>query len=453
MTRICPTFTGDPTRIGSLAILSIVLALGCANDGSGGTTVIEPPNGGDSSTDWYALTSVIRNPDSDTGFVLRTQRLDGQRLDIGAALEVPGGAVVYGAGDSTIFVGQGDAPILTRYEVGIDGSLTETGRMSLANEGLSRTWWAQQQVQFASPTRAYLILSDGRVIVWNPTEMTIEETIQIPGVQRQGYEIWTSRPFARQQDEIVWTINWVNFNNEEFLGEVAFAVMDLPTGEVSVSPSVQGCGEVSRGAIAESGETVWVTSTYGAAINLIDSDRHPTPCLLRVAPGAMAFSEGVEEPNALLPEVGGLVAEVTQMRPGYAVIRAFNPDALEVEITPETQQYEISQASVWSWHWVNLDTGDTGLIPELGLTLADSYPYQVGERSVTTFPLEDFSETDLVDLTNVDSGSPETLLTAPGFIYSALEVRVDGEDGLGSESGRRMAQRIEPRGDPTFLSL
>ena len=439
-----------PTRLAAVSLLSTVLAFGCGNDGSSGTTVVPPPtnggggmNDGGTSTEWYVLTSVVLTPDSDNGFVLRTQRLDGQRLEIGDTLEVPGGAAVYGSGDATIFVGQGDAPILTRYEVGSDGSLTETGRMSFANEGFSGMWLFQEQVQFGSSTRAYVLEQD-RVVAWNPRDMTIEESFQIPGLEREGYTVSYYNDYLRRQEELVWAISWLDDANNRVLDETALAVMDLATGEVSVSPSVRGCGDMSSGAVAESGEMVFVTSSFGASVYVAsDGERGPAPCLLRVAPGATSFSGEVERPDALISGVTGVVAEIMPARPGSALIRAFDTDALE--ITPETTWIDVRSANAWSWHWLDLDTGSTAPVPELGVNPPVGLHYQLGDRAVVARFPEDFSETELIEITRVGSVPPATVLTTPGVVYSALRARLE------SEPSARMAQRIEPRGGLSLL--
>ncbi|WDF61729.1 hypothetical protein PQ462_10140 [Flavobacterium sp. KACC 22758] len=97
-------------------------------------------------------------------------------LDYKTMTEIGPGATIYSYGEHP-YVWNGTASTLTRYNVSNDMKISASDALSLAGTGVSGTFGPPA---FVSETEAYFFaLNDGKIIKFNPTSMTITETIAV----------------------------------------------------------------------------------------------------------------------------------------------------------------------------------------------------------------------------------------------------------------------------------
>jgi hypothetical protein len=160
-----------------------------ALEGTGGAPGVEldPPLGA-----LYAVPTEVYGPDfaSSTSFVPLVPSLDVERVGLDQAREWDGRASVLGI-DKWLFIASSSAPVIRRFEVLADGTLSEAGSLSFANYGVPEFFsidpWGNIPI---SPTKAYVFNgSDGSHVIWNPTTLEIIGEIPGPDVVRAGWDL------------------------------------------------------------------------------------------------------------------------------------------------------------------------------------------------------------------------------------------------------------------------
>ena len=118
----------------------------------------------------------VKNPSGETIFYLGAYDKFPSALDYKTMTEVGSGATIYSYGEHP-YVWNGAASTLTKYNVSNEMTISSADALSLAGTGVSGTFGPPA---FVSETEAYFFaLNDGKVIKFNPTTMSIIETITV----------------------------------------------------------------------------------------------------------------------------------------------------------------------------------------------------------------------------------------------------------------------------------
>jgi hypothetical protein len=155
----------------ALVIMCSVLALtSCSSDDS---KTDEGQGQGDNPA---VIASVRVNTPGGRVFYLGAYDKFPSTLDYKTMTEIGPGATIYSYGEHP-YVWNGTASTLTKYNVSNDMKISAADALSLANTGVSGTFGPPA---FVSETEAYFFaLNDGKIIKFNPTSMTITETIAV----------------------------------------------------------------------------------------------------------------------------------------------------------------------------------------------------------------------------------------------------------------------------------
>jgi len=403
-------------RTKTFVVCAGLVATALASTGCGGSSSAK---GGDDPGEavgtWYVVATNVFLPDGVAGHVIGTSTLEEQELTLADSVELPGGGTVHSAGDGRVFVGGWDTPILTRYDVGTDGTLRESGRLSFANLGITYTGFNPNQVQFIGPDRA-CVLTEERVVVWDPSELVIIDDIELPDVSREGYAVGVGYATFRRGSKLLFTLRWADSEGDRVLDETGLVSFDTATGTVDVT-SVRGCG-AAWGAEGGDGSIYWSSGAYDAAVHVLsDGTRSPAPCMVRLAPDADTLDEEVLALSGWVADrpIGSLWG----VRPGLATVRVFEDASFDV--TEETTSGELTFRALWSWYYVDLATGELTRIEGLGENGGSVFTYHVGDRKlVPAIPITEDS-TVLWDIT--EGRAPERTLYTPGNVYSAVRAR------------------------------
>lgn len=122
------------------------------------------------------IASVRVNTPSGRVFYLGAYDKFPSTLDYKTMTEIGPGATIYSYGEHP-YVWNGTASTLTRYNVSNEMKISASDALSLAGTGVSGTFGPPA---FVSETEAYFFaLNDGKIIKFNPTTMSITETITV----------------------------------------------------------------------------------------------------------------------------------------------------------------------------------------------------------------------------------------------------------------------------------
>jgi hypothetical protein len=344
---------------------------------------------------------------------------EGATLDPGRGLEVAGSARLYSVpGIGWFAVGQGEAPTVTRYTLGADDTLVAGESISLQSFGVSSLW---DTLYFVSPTKAYYPdRAGGQLVVWDPSQMVVTDTVPLPETLRPGYlALYGYAPIVRGTQLLI-SVGWFDWDvNDSVLPETGLLVLDTTTDTVVRFDVDSRCGGVTQPISVSNGDTYLVSSAIAAAAH--ELGRLATePCALRVRQ-----AEARIDPDYLLPLAqlsgGALAGEPAPAGQAGLMLRVYD-SALSTSTSPATLTWELTGSSAWRWaRWD--PTGAAALEPvsELAPSTADVIWFRMQERVFATETAADYSQTTLLEL--MPDGAVTRRATVPGFLHGIARVR------------------------------
>ncbi|MEM9190754.1 MAG: hypothetical protein AAGF12_16330 [Myxococcota bacterium] len=352
-------------------------------------------------------------PGGASGFVIGFTSLAAASLDLGASIEVPGGANCV-VGDGVVYVGQAESPTLTRYEVGEDGTLTEGLSVSFAGLGIANLGGFPNQFLLISPTKAcFLDVQTASVVIWNPSTMEIVDDFPLDGL---GSFIRVEG-FAASDRFIVYTRNATGTGLTEQRTGIAF--VDTTT-DTAVFDESTTCGGISSAVELPSGEVFLASNNISAAEHRLGTPGSFPPCYIRIPPGAQAIDDAFSlNANDLTGgPTGGLVPG-----PGTSgFVQGY--DETIVPIDPMGSGRDVQASPAWRLY----------RIPEVGTTMpgvvVDAVPpaaggifhFVIDDRIYLSRLAADFSRATLFDITDAPATITESV-SAGGFLLLVDRVR------------------------------
>jgi hypothetical protein len=390
---------------------ALALALAACTDS-------RPPDDVEPLAAAYLVGTRVWDDSSTTSYFHVVDSLEaGTEIDLREAIESPGPAKLFAIGELGWFaIGGGEAPTITRYELGADNRLTEGLSISLQGHGVDSLW---DTMYVVSPTKAYYPDRDGQqLIVWNPTEMVITGTIDLRQTDRPGFlSLYSYTPIVRG-DQLLFTVGWFDWSaNDMVLGETGLVVIDTAADLVARFDVDPRCGGITQAIATASGDAYLVSSALAGAAHRLD--RLPTaPCALRIRGGETTFDAGYH--MALGELTGGAIAG--EPVPGGAdriFLRVFDEGA--ATIAPGSATWELTGQLAWQWWAWDVAANTASKLDALPASTADVLWFQLDGRVFGTATTADYATTTLIDLTA--AGGPTPALTAPGFLHGATRIR------------------------------
>jgi hypothetical protein len=253
----------------------------------------------------YLLSSVVIDTDGNrTTYVQNVETLEGP-FDNVNAVELPGNGVVTGFGKS-IYVGLTEEPVWVRYGVGAGGKLTETGRLSFQNYGVSSIDYGNAVVD--AETAVSVLTEPPLAIVWNPTTMEITGEIPLPQLTRAGYETetWTT---TAHDGKVYIPARWANWEDGRIFPGVATIIVDPRAKQVLGFAEDDRCASGGRVVFDAAGYGYVMGDGRNYSIQMFANaagagEVAPANCILRIPPGGTDFEAGYYHTVASL--TGGL---------------------------------------------------------------------------------------------------------------------------------------------------
>lgn len=369
----------------------------------------------------YVFGSQIIMGSSQTSYLVLTDTLSPVApLDTDGALEVTGRALVAGTGNGYVYVGSNAGPTVTRYELSGDGNsfITPGTEVSFANEGVSSIGEYQEQFQFISDTKAYYFDAETtQVIVWNPTAMTVTQTLPFSDAAIAGATLTFGNAPIRDGDMLFVPLGWRTgpTNVNPIAGVIA---IDTESDTLTYATDDR-CGYVRDGVVGADGMIYLATEAFGAAAYHVNSMAAPAPCLLRFDPETLAFDADFFV--ALETLTGSTAGTLLPAGQGSAWLRVL--DTSLTEVTPETAPRLLASLPVWRWWEVELgDTPTASVADGLEPGVGSSFLIKLGDAALIPAIRSDRSNTDMRSFAD---GMPNNSITlsAPGLVFSGVRVR------------------------------
>jgi hypothetical protein len=404
-----------PLTLSSIRVkgLCVILALGCGDEDAtsvgeamaiseaapeGDTTVSGANAGGGTIGPFYAIATEVYGADfsTSTSFVRLVSSLDVDEIDLASAREYNGRATV-GTVGNWLFVMDGEEPIVERFSVGADGSLTSDGQLSFANSGMPY-WtidaWGNTMV---SPTKAYFSNpGDGSLIVWNPTAMEIVREVPLPELASADLELQSS-PAVLRGDRLFRLFSWASFDTFEFSrAPQQLGVYDAVSDELLALVEDNRCPAVySEPFVDEAGALYFSNHVWSPMETLVKGA--PQSCSLRVLAGETTFDPDWQLRYADFAD-GREGAVLRYLGGGQGLADIFHDE--RTTITSETDPSELGQSSNWRLWTVDLESGTGAPIEGLDFKPGGYNDVHVGGRSFILMPSADYARTtgyELVD--------------------------------------------------------
>ncbi|MCE9672238.1 MxcI [Myxococcus stipitatus] len=408
----------SPFRRSTLAstatsLLLAVSLVGCGDDDE--KTPTPPP---ETKKPAYSLATSIFSQAGSATYVSVFDSLDVTGLDLKQAREYTGFATI-GAVDGLLFVGSGEAPELSRYRVGDDGSLTEAGRFSFSNYGLTSA--PLYLNQFVDSTRAYMSLEESKRVLWNPSTMEITGTADAPGLdsQREGLVVKTSfdRGRVTRGDYAFQAFYWTDGTFYDFFPSSQIAVYSKADGAL-VKLIDAPCPGLDVATQDEAGNIYFSNWVFSAAAPVIEGDGAPATCVVRIKAGELELDTAWT--RSLSDLVGGRqTAAFRYLGNGVGLVAVFHDE--EVEINANTAPSVVTSESHWKLWRVNLETGTASQVDGLGFIAGGYYAFTLDARTFLLLPETDYSKTVVWELGT--TGAPTKRFETLGWAYQFVKVR------------------------------
>jgi len=387
--------------------------------GSGGQDGTGPGgNGGGGPL--FAVMYEVYEPGGDSNSYLNLLTdLDIAEVDPGEGREYGGGRAFVQTYGGKLFVGDANAPTVTRFSIGDDGELIEEESISFANYGLTTGQFDSWNVTFISPDKAYLMdFRDGTTIIWNPATMTIVGDIP-PADEflREGWQ-FESSPGMIRDGLLFRTVDWANYDENAYIPEFLLAVYDIEQDEIIDLIEETRCPVPGNLVHMDEEQNIYFSNWVWPVEGAIMRDA-PEPCVLRIGAGETSFDE-----DWLLryQEVtdGHHGAMFTYVGDGQALVAAFYDERTSFD--EETAPWSYVGSNNWRVWNVDLQARTGSVLEGLEWNAGAFTPARLDGRQYLLVPggAEVSWATQLYEVTD---GRAEPRMKLPGWSYQIVQVR------------------------------
>ena len=396
--------------------LALLLLTTCANDSD------QAPTADFDSA--YGLGMNIDTPSRTFGLITAVPNLEPQ-ADIDPAFGREVGAAMYSfmpaGARNTMYVGNNEDFVMTRYQLDEGGLWQEDGRFSLAGQGIS---FLGPYVVFISDTKAYYFDDDQRqLIVWNPETMTITKTVPLPMIEMEDFQpnfSWSGSIGSNEapivDGRVYKSLQWFDASGEPVL-LTGLLVIDAETDSVEAFTTTDRCPNALHTVSTSDGIyfATWEDLFFNDAVR--NSDIRPS-CILKLAPDQNDFDSGFK---LTLTDVfdGRVAAGMYNVGLDTQVLVR----VLDENIAPyaSSQQDLLYTAEAWEWWLLDLETREVTEIEGFAKSPPTTATYLADGRAYVALPSSDFASTTLVEFSA--DFQHRQVLGAPGFMVGMSRVR------------------------------
>ena len=329
----------------STAALALSLFAGCGDDEEEGTP-----------GPLYAITAQQLVSDPVESYVMVTPDAEkAASLSLDGAIKVPGRALGVGIPKSgSVYVVSDESATVTRYTLNKDDTLEAAGTVSFASHGVTSLGEYQANFQFISDTKAYFF--DGaiaKVIIWNPTAMTVTGTIPLDALNLPDTVLAFSGAVVHSGSRIIMPVGWRPVEGVNVTKKAGVVSIDTATDAATIATD-ERCGYTHDAALGTDGKVYIATEAYGAAVRRVVGQDAPEPCLLKFDPQTGTFDTTFYRSLESLVGGGTAGALIPSPTAGTAYVRVL--DESLAPVVEGTHPRTIASGTGWQWWELNLAT-------------------------------------------------------------------------------------------------
>lgn len=386
------------------AAAALAIAAGCADPASNEPPVEKPS---------YVVAASVFDAESTRTYLSYQKTLELDEIDLDTAVELTGGATLAGV-DGMIFVGDGESPTITRFELDERGNPVETGRLSFLNEGAPSTLYTNF---FGSAERAYMDVDNLERVVWDPSAMVIRGRLpftQIAGVRdgkmvTAGYDRSAGVRAGRAFQPFYWT----DADYYAFLGTSQIAVIDTASDTVRavIEAPCPGLDVATTDAAGNLYFSNWVFSVYAPLVD----PAAPKNCAVKIPAGAETIDAGWTRSLSEMTQ-GREAAGLRHIGGGTAVMAVLHDEL----IPPGTDPADVAALSIWRLWRVELAAWTAAPIEGLEPFSGGYYSFPVDGKTVLLLPTNDYSATTAYEIGT--TGPAIRRFKTQGWAYQMLDL-------------------------------
>lgn len=404
------------TRLRWLTLAVFVSLMGCGSTDAGtGDETVEPESGS-------RVAVVLRFAESTGTAVALLDDLEAdQEIDLASALLIPGNGDAFGSPvePDVIFTWSGDAPRLTRYRVGADGSFTSEGTLALDGLllGTPNSFW-HRDFMVVSRDKAYVLDGiSGALLSWNPSTMTPGERLTLPpDVEIPGPALGPVVGADRLviDDRLVFTTGFTN-SRADAISSTSFIVFaNTADDELERLLAPDECGYLQHGRLTAAGDFLFSSGVRTTGYEVASDGLVGGPsCILRVD-GSDFSVERVAPPGALTEgrSAGGFIF----VSDNSAFVRVLEDSAVPGGDPSRLSRLELTAGEFWRWGFIrDLQTREFEFVANSERGLAAAQTMNLGDRVVAVVYFSDFSGSQVSEL------RPDGTIV-PG-LFTSLDIR------------------------------
>lgn len=322
----------------------------------------------------------------------------------------------------SFFTGNGENLTFTKYSVAEEGKKIKAGeKFSLANEGVTSL---QERNVFLSDTKAYYIdNTQGQIVIWNPQEMKITGSFDLPEEFANGYKGFTTQlgfnGYQLNGNRLSIPVGWVNFEAATHLDKTGLAIIDTQNDKVLSYTEDTRCALATEPVFMDNGDVY-----YGQSERYHFSKQARTEetagCILRKEAGANKFDQNYDP--YMMQQVEGKKVGMSLFnapKEGHAYFRVLNTDKLKWSPDVEGIKY---YNTVWYTYEINLL--ENKVVGKVDRPLGPSYAepiYKIDGNTYGTLKVNNEGEHKVIKY--APDGSYTEGVTTPGYISNVVRIR------------------------------
>jgi hypothetical protein len=370
--------------------------------------------GGSATEPRYALSSMVWDEAGNTTtYINLLASLGVEKVTNAQAREFAGAADLWVFGDA-VFVADSVSFTVEKFEVR-GGELEQVSKtISFASHGVSDFgFWRNV---FVNDEKAYVMNGPNQMILWNPKEMTIGATIDIPGMGKRGaleaYSAYSDRAAVIRDNKLYQPVYYTDLAGPSFFtvdGGSSLIVLDLATDTVlSVAeipcPGIDFASQDDDGNIYFSS---WVYAPAGAAVI-----GQPPTCVAKLEVGSDEPRKLFDVADEASGHQGGMFRYIGNGKAFLSVLHEERDDSQDPSV--------VAYGPNWKFWLYDLATGKASEDAALPYNAGAAYDVKADGKPYLLVPAGDYTSTQLFAL-HAD-GTADAAFTATGWALRLFDL-------------------------------